>query len=388
MRSLFLITFLFYSTLQAQTFEKAIQEEDWETAITFEKEAKKMNVDELFDLGFAFFQLDQSEKSETYMTKAIDNGGKNDYFHFYRGVVRTALKKYPNALGDFKNAAALNPNSQANFAEIGRVFAIMEKSDSALYYLNIARALPYENKFAYVLPVYIQSDNKQYEAALQEVDNSFALLGDADADTYKELVKEKSLVLEKLNKSKEEIIEYFQSELDKKPDLYSIYTFIIQYQNELGLYDKSAERVNELKKLFAENRLPQEMMDKKRVLIQVVTVDKKEVYYYAMLKDATETLDLTYLAFVYKEDSEDLYKRIMTEKTIQLSENSASHLLCARDPDGTHYTFLEGWKTDEIPFEEFKTLTEKVIRGEIQAGASSSYGTVKASSGKKKKKKK
>ncbi len=387
MKLFFVFTLLFVSGLTAQTFDKAIADKDWEKAISFEKESKDMNVDQLFDLGFAFFQLDKLEKSELYMTKAIDNGGKNDYFHFYRGVVRTSLKKYPSALGDFKNAAALNPNSQANFAEIGRVFAIMEKTDSAIHYLNIARKLPFENQFAYLLPVYLYSDNKNYTTALSELETSFQILGDSDTDTYKELVKEKCFVLGKLNTPKEDILSYLQTERTKKPDFYAIYTYLIQYQNELKRYDESAALIEELRTHFTQNNLPQEMMDKKRVLIEVATVDGKEVYYYAMLKAATETLDLTYLAFVYKEDSEELYKRIMTEKTIQLSENSASHLLCARDPDGTHYTFLQGWKTDEIPFEEFKTLTEKVIRGEIQASASSSYGTVKAGSKKKKKKK-
>ena len=114
----------------------------------------------------------------------------------------------------------------------------------------------------------------------------------------------------------------------------------------------------------------------------------QKVTTYRYFEDATETLDIAYKVFLLSEDGQSIERTLMTERTLQLSDDGPIHLLCERERSGVHHTYPFGWSTEEIAYPSLKKAAIRALNGEMTPSASSNFGVPEEKKKKKKKRNK
>ena len=73
-------------------------------------EIKKQGISQLLEKAVALFDSQNYEQSLPLLNQVIAAEGKNAYALYYRGMVYDAMEKYSDAIADYKNAIAVNPD--------------------------------------------------------------------------------------------------------------------------------------------------------------------------------------------------------------------------------------------------------------------------------------
>ena len=128
-----ILTFLF-GILNAQTVEELYNKRDFKELIKFENKSKELTKEQLYCVGYAFFQLENDKKAIEMYDKAIAKGLDNDNIYLYKGLSLRYDQQYDEAVETFKIAIDRNPKGQKNYTELGNTFYYQKKYDSALVY--------------------------------------------------------------------------------------------------------------------------------------------------------------------------------------------------------------------------------------------------------------
>ena len=153
-----------------------------------------------------------------------------------------------------------------------------------------------------------------------------------------------------------------------------MYYKLMKSYNAAHEYDKADSIFALVKTAFEEKRLPQEDMEIKTVAIAQFEWNDQVAVIRRSLIDPKETLDISFKVFLLNKAGDKVERRFMVEKTMQIGENGAKHLLCEQDKaTGDHITYPYGWSTDTIPIEELEKAVRMVLDGKMTKGASSSF---------------
>lgn len=377
MKQICLFTHLFICAVAfGQEIEKAFQHDDFEKVILLEKQTNETSVDECYMMGFAFYALDNNKKAVYWLNKSVKTGNAGEHVYFYLAIAQRNENDLKQAFSNFRTAIRMNPKSQMNVTELARTYYLNKQTDSAIYYLRSAREMEFESSNPYFFVPELYAMNNDYEAALREYDISIDLLKDQDSATTAELIMGKGAIYYLNIPDKSRLIAHYEAAAERYPKTWEFQEKLIKSYMIAGERTKAITLLNELRSGYRNGTLSPALMEKGMVNIHESTWENRILVYRAYLKPAEETLDFTYMALLLDENGEKIDFRIMTEKTIQLSENSAKHLLCSRETDGTHHTYPYGWSSDDIPFDEFEKAVVLVLDGKIGAGASSKGATV------------
>jgi len=94
----FTIVILFSSLTYGQTVKELYIQKNYTELSKLEKDSAKLTPDELYRVGFAFFQLENDRKAVEFYNRAIAKGLDDGSVHFYKGLSLCFLKKYEDAL--------------------------------------------------------------------------------------------------------------------------------------------------------------------------------------------------------------------------------------------------------------------------------------------------
>ena len=376
----------------AQTLEDLYTQKDYSTLITYAEKPDSLSGEDLFYIGQAFFQLEEDLRAVEMFDKTLEKGLDEDFVYLYKGLCLRFNKQYDDAIESFHFAIEKNPFSQKNHTELGNTYYLQEAYDSALVHFYRARELPYELGDPYMKIPNIFMLQEDYNKALEECKISSELI-DTDDPAYLDLRFQTGLLASALGLSYDNSVAIFEEVIRMDPENFDRYPEVIQAYYALGEFGKGDSLIQVLKREYEKENLPERMQEYGFVLVDEFTWNDKPIAVFKHFKEPAEMLDYIYEAYILSEDGQSIEKRIMTEKTFQLDENSAKHLLCGKDKGGSHYTYGYGWSTDTIEYPSFKEAMMGVLNGEVQTSASSSYGSPgraaeeKGKLGKRKKKK-
>lgn len=376
-----ILTFLF-GILNAQTVEELYDKRDFNELIKFADKSEELTKDQLYCVGYAFFQLENDKKAIEMYDKAIAKGLDDDHIYLYKGLSLRYDKQYDKAIEAFKTAIERNPKGQKNYTELGNTFYYQKKYDSALVYFYKARELDFELGDPYFKVPNIYHIQQDFKKALKEYYVSASLIN-KDDPTYVEILKSIGLLEYANTKNYTKSIKAYSEVLSIVPIEYNLYTKLIKayYANEN--YVKGDSIFNILKIKYENKELSKEMQEVRGETVDEFTWNSQRVSAMKYYKTPTEFAEPIYQFFLIDKTGTKVEKKILTEKT-SIDFDGTKHLLCGVDKEtGTHYTYPIGWETDKIDYKKLKEYVILILDGKMKSQASSNF-----SSGKKSKKKK
>lgn len=390
-RTLLLLFFILSTGIlvSAQSIEELYQSDDYEALAEYGSKTKDLTARELYCVGYGLYRVDKDQEAIELYNMAIEKGLDSAYVYRRRGRARVYLNELTAARADFRLAIERDPESQPNFTEMGMAFLFDEMEDSALVYLRKARELPYASLRPYTMIPRIYAEREDLKTAREEFAVSAAML-DANSEEYLEFLGEIGRQAYVISNDFPHSVRVYTDLMQRAPEAYDMYPRFIKALVANLEYDRADSVFAIMQEANRAGKLGEEFTKYGRVGVDEFEWHGQLVVSYRYLEIPTELLKPIYIAFLLEPDGEKVDRIILTEKTFQIDEDGSKHLLCEQLDNG-HATYTVGWKTDDIPYANFKESVIGVLDGKIQAGARSSYGSpdgVKKAGKKKKKKKK
>lgn len=374
--SIFTLVFLCFLYSNSQTIADLYENRDFKKLVSYSDKIDSLNGDELYCIGFAFFQLEDDLNAIKMYDAAIEKGNTKDYVFLYKGLALQFDGQLSNARKNYHLAIAANPKGQKNYTELGNSFYHERKLDSALYYFQIARDQSFELGQPYYMVPHIYQLQSNYEKAIEEYYKSAGLIDKKDP-FYSDITKQVAILEYTVTKNYKKCAEVLEKYIALNPDDFLSYETLIKALNASEQYKKANEYFELLRIAHNEEKLDAGAQKYGNITFANTEWNGRRVVVVKYFKEPTEMLDVIYKVLLLDEKGEDVERRLITEKTVQLEKNGPKHLLCERENDGDHITYSYGWKTDEISLEELLEACFKVFEGEIKVGASSTIKSKK-----------
>lgn len=369
--TLTVILIFLFGIVNAQTIEELYEEKNFNELIKFVDNTEELTADQLYYVGYAFFQMENDNKAIEMYDKAIAKGLDDDQIYLYKGLSLRYDEQFDKAIDAFKLAIDRNPKGQKNYTELGNTFYFQEKYDSALVYFYKARELEFEHGDPYFKVPNIYHIQENYNKALEEYYISASLIN-KEALTYIEILKSIGLLeyTHKMNYDKS--IKAYSEVISINPKDYNLYSKLIKAYYAKEDYVRGDSIFNIIKSKYESNELPEEMQEVKGELVDEFMWNSQKVSAMKYYKNPQEFAEPIYQFFLIDKTGEEVEKKVLTEKT-STEIVGTKHILCGIDKEtGTHYTYPIGWDTDEIDYRELKGYVIMILNGEMKPHASSS----------------
>lgn len=368
----FILTILLYSFSYGQTATELYNNKNYQELVKLEKKADTLTPDELYMVGFAFFQLENDNKAIEFYDKAIVKGLDNGSVHFYKGLSLCYQKKYDEALKEIDISLKKEPTNQEFMNQKGQIYRYQGQEDKALEFFQAATKLPntYGEPYFWVAYIYHgKQDFKKalalYYIALDSVPkkNSYYLttlqsIGQLEYTFTKDYVKSAKAYSQAININ---------------PKDYEYYPKLIKAYNGAKEFAKADSIFGLMKVAYNNKELSEDDMKFKNVAIDESEWNGQKVTVYKYLVDPKESLDISYKVYLLTKTGDKVERTFMVEQTIQLP-GGPKHLLCEKDKKtGSHITYPYGWDTDTIPLDDLKKAFRLVLDGKMKQSASSNF---------------
>lgn len=370
----FILTILLYSYSYGQTVAELYQNKNFQELVKLEAKADKLTADQLYMVGYAFFQLENDNKAIEFYDKAISKGLDNGSVYFYKGLSLCYQKKYDEALKEVEISLKKEPTNQEFMNQKAQIYRYQRQEDKALDFFIQATKMPntYGEPFFWVAYIYHgKQDFKKalslYYIALDSVpqNNSYyqttlESIGQLEYTYTKDYLKSAKAYSEAI-------------QLDKEN--YELYYKLMKSYNAAKEYTKADSIFGLVKIAFENGKLPKEDMEIKTIPIAQFEWNGQTATIRRSLTDPKESLDISYKVFLLNKEGDKIERRFVVEKTIQLEKDGAKHLLCEQDKKtGDHITYPYGWSTDNIPLDDLEKAVKLVLDGKMKYSAKSNFG--------------
>lgn len=369
----FILTILLYSFSYGQTVTELYNNKNYQELVKLEKKADKLTPDELYMVGFAFFQLENDNKAIEFYDKAIAKGLDNGSVYFYKSVSFYYSKRYDEALKQVDNALQKEPTNQEFMNHKGQIYRLQGQEDKALEFFVEATKLPntFGEPFFWVAYIYHgKQDFKKalelYYVALENVPqhNSYYLT------TLQSIGQLEYTYTKNFKKS----ADAYAQVVAFNPKDYEYYPKLIKSYNAAKEFAKADSIFSLMKIAYERKELSEDYMKYRNVAIDEYEWNGQKVTVWKYLIDPKESLDISYKVYLLNKAGDKVERTFMVEQTIQLPDGP-KHLLCEKDKKtGDHLTYPYGWKTDTIPLDDLKKAVGLVLDGKMKYSAKSNFG--------------
>jgi tetratricopeptide (TPR) repeat protein len=368
------LTILICSFSYAQTATELYKNRNYQELIKLEKKADQLKPDELYMVGFAFFQLGNDTKAIECYDKALAKGLDSGFVHFYKGLSLCYQKKYDEALKEVETSLKKEPSNQEYLNQKALIYRYQGQEDKALVYFEEATKLPntYGEPFFWVAYIYHgKQDFKKaldlYYIALDSVPqrNSY----------YLETLKNIGQLEYTHTKNYLRSANAYAQAINFEPNNYELYYKLMKSYNAAKEYTKADSLFGIVKIAFENEKLPKNDMEIKTIAIAQFDWNGQAAVIRRSLIDPKKSLDISYKVFLLSKDGDKVERRFVVEKTIQLEKDGANHLLCEQGKKSEHFTYPYGWSKDTIHPDELEKAVRLVLDGKMTPAASSNFGS-------------
>ncbi|MCR6640642.1 MAG: tetratricopeptide repeat protein [Sporocytophaga sp.] len=370
----FTFTILLYSFSYGQKVTELYNSKDYKELVKLEKKADKLTSEELYMVGYAFFQLENDDKAIEFYDKAIAKGLDNGFVHFHKGVSLCYQEKYVEALKEIDIALKKEPNNQEFMNQKGQIYRYQGQEDKALDFFIEATKLPNTFGEPFFWVAYIYHGKQDFKKALELYYEALDKVSPHNSYYITTLQSIGQLEFTYTKNYKKSANAYTKA-IALNPKDYEYYPKLIKAYNAGKEYAKADSVFDLMKIAYKRKELSEDDMKYKNIAIDESDWNGQKVAVWKYLVDPEETLDISYKVYLLTKAGDKVERTFMIEKTIELP-NGPKHLLCEKDKKtGSHFTYPYGWKTDTIPLDDLKKAIELVLEGKMKPSASSSFGT-------------
>ncbi|MFL5763226.1 MAG: tetratricopeptide repeat protein [Bacteroidia bacterium] len=361
--------------VHSQTVADLYEKRDYKELVKYEKKAAKLTGEELYMVGYAFFQMEEDEKAISFYDKAIAKGLDSAGVHFYKGLSLRYLKKYDEAMKEVEIALKAEPQNQEYMNEKGVIYYEEKDLDHALEVFEAAKALPptYPEPFFWAARIY--DEKGMFSKALDGYYEASRNLDPESSSYYLSSLMAIGRLEYSEKKNYVNSMKAYLAALKLDPENYEIHSWLMRDLNAAKMYAKADSIFEFVRKVYENGKLPEEDMKIGTIAIADFEWNGQMAQVRRSFKEPKETLDVSYKVFLLDKAGENVVRRFLVEKTTPLSEHDAKHLLCENDKEhNTHITYPYGWETDTIPLESLIKGVVMVLDGKMKQGASSTPG--------------
>lgn len=367
--TILLFTALLSTVLCGQTTADLYDSKDFQALTKLENKADTLTAEELYMVGFAFFQLEKDDKAIIFYDKAIAKGFDNGTTHFYKAVSLTYLKKYNEALKEIDISLQKEPNNQEYMNQKGVIYKTEGNEDKALDYFEEATRFPNTYGEPYFWVAYIWHGKQDFEKALKLYKVAVEKIPKTNSYYVTTLQSIGQLEYTYTQNYQKSALAYAEA-VALRPKDYKFYPKLIKAYNAAKEYPKADSVFELMKAAYKNNELKDEDIKFKNVAIDEYEWNKQKLTVFKSLEDPTKVLDIMYTVFLLNKAGDKVERKFTVEKTIQIADG-LKHLLCEQKAD-SHFTYPYGWKTDTIPLEDIKKAIGQILDGKLQHNATSS----------------
>lgn len=357
---------LVYPLLYGQDIAALYQDKDYKALVQLEGKADTLTPEQLYMVGFAFFQLENDDKAIAFYDKAIAKGYDNGIAHFYKGVSLTFMRKYQDALKEVDFALKKEPTNQEYMNQKGLIYKYQGQEDKALDYFEEATRYPNTFGEPFFWVAYIYHGKQDFEKALKLYYVAAEKIPHQNTYYVNTLQCIGQLEYSFTQNYQKSALAYEEA-IQLKPKDYEIYPKLIKAYNAAKEYAKADAVFALMKTAYSNKELSKEDMEFKNTAVAEYEWNKQKLIVYRYFEDPKSVLDISYKVYLISKVGNKVERKFNVEKTIQV-ENSAKHILCEESGD-SHITYPYGWKTDDIPLEDLKKVIVLVLDDQLQKTA-------------------
>lgn len=211
---------------------------------------------------------------------------------------------------------------------------------------------------------------EDFAKALEEFNKSASLINKEDP-AYINILKSIGQLEYTVYKNYAASISAYSKMLSLVPQDYDSYPKLIKAYYADKQYSKGDSLYNIMKGKYDENLLSDEYKKFGNVAIDEFYWNDQKLIVYKSFVIPEKTLDIMYRIYLLSKDGQSVERTLVTEKTIQIEENGAMHLLCEQGENGYHRTYPYGWSSDNIDYDSLKESILLVLNEKLKPSASS-----------------
>jgi tetratricopeptide (TPR) repeat protein len=359
--------------VKAQTIEDYHRKGDFERIVKFEKDTAKLTGEQLYILGYSFFQLEKDAKALEMYDKAIAKGLNEGYIHFYKALALKYQEKTNEALKELEEAIRHEPNNQEYASELGLIYYLQGDQDKALEIYRNAQKMPNTYQSPYYMVGHIHHIKQDFDTALKEFYKGLDSLTE-DNEFYAKTLIDIGLLEYTHTKNCKKSAEMYAKVVKLHPENYELYPKLMKSYNAAEQFDDADKIFDLMKTAFINKELPEDYMKFKTVAIDEFEWNGQKLTIYKSLVEPKKPLDISYKIYLINKEGGKIERTFMTEQTISLGADSPKHLLCEKERSGTHHTYPYGWAEDKIPLKDIKKAVLLVLEEKMKPQASSNFG--------------
>ncbi len=357
-----LLCALLYTATRGQTTTAELyNNKDYQALIKLDEKANTLTAEELYMVGYAFFQLENDTKAIELYDKAIAKGFDNGIAHFYKSISLQYLEKYNDAVKEIDIALKSEPTNQEYMNQKGLIYKSQDLEDKALDYFEEATRFPNTYGEPYFWVAYIYHGKKELEKALR--------LYYVAAEKVPKENKYYTAVLQSIGQLEYTYTENYQKSalayaeaITMKPKDYNIYPKLIKAYNATKEYSKADTVFDAMKMAYDNSELPD--MKFKNVGIDEYLWNKQKLSVFKSLENPKAVLDVWYKVYLLNKSGDSVERIFTVEKTIQVGGGN-KYVLCEQMKN-SHLTYPYGWKTDTVPLDDLKKVISLVLDDKMQ----------------------
>lgn len=376
----------FHCMAFSQDFASLIEEGNYVEVVALGKEKNPLSASDVFNMGFAYYMLDNEKEAIGYFEKSMQMGYAPEAPIYYLGRSYRILERHEDALEQFRKLIAMDSTNQQGYSEIGNTFYTMEKLDSALIYFQKACNLEYKDGRPYFMYAQTYHMLRDLDKTLEICYQSLGIVPEDDY-YYSEILSKIGVLEFTYTQDYPKSARAYELVIALDSSNYDVYSKLSKAYYASGEFDKAETLFDAMKRDYENNHLPELFQESGMLGIAEFYWNDQTALVFRNFNDPKETLDILYYIYLLSPDGESIERRLMTEKTIQLSDDGPQNLLCEREANGVHHTYLYGWSSNDIDYESLKNACIKVFEEELKPEASSSFGTGTTKKTKEKKRK-
>lgn len=369
----FTATFLLTRPASAQSPQELYRQKNYQELIRLDAKPGGLSAEELYMVGFAFFQLSNDGKAVEYYDKATAKGLNTGYVHFYKGLALAMQKDYDAAFSENEIALRSEPENQEYMNQKGLIFRYRGQVDSALNYFKKAVKLTntFGEPFYWIANIYHGKEdfNKAlglYYVALDSLPKSSSFY----LETLKNIGQLEFTHTKQYGKS----AQAYASAIRIDEGNYRLYAKLMKALNAAGEYSRADSVFLVVKQAFELGKLPRKEMDMRSVDIAQFDWNGQTGVITRSLIVPTSALEISYKILLLNQDGNKVERRFVVEKTIPISDD-VNYLLCEEDrKTGRHITYPYSWPNDVIPAGELEKAVKLVLNKKLKMGAASESG--------------
>ena len=357
----------------AQSVQLLFEEKKYPELIKFADKEKELTGEELYMVGFGFFQTGDDKKAISFYDKAIAKNFNDPLVHFYKGLSYRYMDQSDDAIHEFDKAIAGDTLNQEYLSEKAFTYYRLKQYPRALELYQRAKKLPNTHQSPwYMIPHIYFMQEKDHEAlkGFYEALKHLSIYDEYYIKTLMDIGKIEYVMKKEYLKA----ADAYGQVIMEDPTYSDAYPKLMKAYNAAGKYASADSILEAFRKLYEAGMVDDDTKKFKRVAVAEYKWNDQVIVVYKNFAAPKETLDIIYKAFLLDNKGEKVQRTFVTEQTFQIGKDSPKHLLCETN-NGGHSTFPYGWKDDNFSVDDFMKYVKAILDEGAKPAASTTFGT-------------